>query len=124
MSLVTSLSADDDGHGDRAAKKAARDASKKKRKLDTETPGKAKKKPKAACTVDVNRVRERRRWPSSGTQVERRGPSASEALWVHESPQKVTDLAGHEADGDAESSPLPCVWLTAPAALHAWSVST
>ena len=122
------MSADDDGHGDRAAKKAARDASKKKRKLDTETPGKAKKKPKAgACAVDVNEVRVRpplaQQRDTSRALWERRAPSASEVNWARESPQKVTDLTGRqhaETDGDdAESSPLPCAWLAAPTALHA-----
>ena len=128
--MVLSSSADDDGCGDVAAKKAAQDASKKKRKLDTEkTPGKAqaKKKPKAAYTIDMNKVRVR---PPLAQQRdinralwEQRAPSASEVNWVHESPQKVTDLTGDQhADTDSDdagSSPLPCVQLAAPAALHA-----
>ena len=124
------MSADDDGCGDVAAKEAAQDASKKRRKLDAEeTPGRAqaKKKPKAACTVDVDKVRVRpplaQQRDVSRALWERRAPSAGEVNWVRESPQKVTDLTGDQradADGDdAGSSPLPCVQLAAPAALHA-----
>ena len=91
------MSADDDGCGDVAAKKAAQDASKKRRRLGAgRTPGEARKKPKAACAVDVDKVRVRpppaQQRDASRALWGRRAPSASEVDWAHGSPQKATDL--------------------------------